>query len=219
MMRRLALLGGVAAVAFAVLPPLGEIAAQLFSGHMAQHLLLIVVAAPLLVASRTFDCERVDLLRPLLRPATAWIAFVSVFLVWHWPTAFRWAAGSEPGRLFEHATILVSAYLFWSVALSRKDQAWLSYGGRALFVMTAAVATDVPGVLMVFSPQAFCAMPHENAIRFGLTPIEDQEIAGMLMWVPANLAFFSFATFLFGRWISDGGQAADISSPPNLVIS
>lgn len=216
-MRRLALTGGLLVVALAFLPPVSAIAEQLFSAHMTQHLLLIVVAAPLLVASRAFDAARVAILQPLLKPVTAWVVFVAVFLFWHWPTAFRWAAGNEPGRLLELATILASAFLFWSVALSQRDGAWLSYGARALFVMTAAVATDLPGVVMVFSPQAVCSMPLENAPRFGLTALEDQQIAGLLMWVPANLGFFSLATWLFARWISDGGTTA--SSPSTVVIS
>jgi putative membrane protein len=217
MTRRAALLGGLFTVAFVILPPLASVAGQLFSAHMTQHLLLIVVAAPLLVVSRAFHPERFSLLRPLFEPAAAWLIFVSVFLFWHWPIAFRWAAGGEATRLLEHGSILASAFLFWSVALSRRDQEWLSYGARALFVMTAAVATDLPGVIMVFSPQALCTMPHENAQYWGLTPLEDQQMAGLLMWVPANLAFFSAATWLFARWISESTPVADSPSPPKMV--
>ena len=77
----------------------------------------------------------------------------------------------------------------------------LNDGARALMVMTAAILTDLPGVVMLFSPRAICVMPGENAARFGLTPLEDQQIAGLLMWVPANLVFFGIAMFLFARWI------------------
>jgi cytochrome c oxidase assembly factor CtaG len=70
-----------------------------------------------------------------------------------------------------------------------------------LLVMTAAVLTDLPGVVMLFAPTAICVMPRENAAAFGLTPLADQQLAGLLMWVPANLVFFGFATFLFARWI------------------
>jgi cytochrome c oxidase assembly factor CtaG len=54
---------------------------------------------------------------------------------------------------------------------------------------------------MLFSPRAICVMPGENAARFGLTPLQDQQFAGLLMWVPANLVFFGIALFLFARWI------------------
>ena len=70
-----------------------------------------------------------------------------------------------------------------------------------MMVVAAAVVTDLPGVVMLFAPRAICVMPDENAGRFGLTPLQDQQIAGLLMWVPANLAFFAIAMFFFARWI------------------
>lgn len=216
MIRRIALLGCLAAVTPVLVPPVSSMAEQLFSVHMAQHLFLIVIAAPLLVVSRVFDPGRTAILKAATGPVTSWTLFVSVFLFWHWPTAFQWAARRELGRLLEHATIFASAFLFWNVALSSRPQAWLSYGARALYVMTAAVATDLPGVIMVFSPQAICTMPHENAGAWGLTALQDQQVAGLLMWVPANLAFFSVATWLFARWISDPGETQQ-ATPPQLV--
>jgi hypothetical protein len=69
-------------------------------------------------------------------------------------------------------------------------------------VMTAAILTDLPGVVMLFAPRAICTMPAEDAKRFGLSPLSDQQLAGLLMWVPANLIFFGIATFLFARWVS-----------------
>ena len=202
MMRKILFGLGVLAVAAAVLPPLARLGEQLFSAHMLQHLLLIVVAAPLLISSGVFD-SAVRRLHGLSQPVAAWTFFVGVFLFWHWPVAFQWAARSEASSLFELATILAAALLFWSVALSQRDQTWLSYGARALYVMTAAIATDLPGVIMLFAPRALCIMPGENAPAFGITPLEDQQIAGLLMWVPANLVFFGIATWLFALWISD----------------
>jgi cytochrome c oxidase assembly factor CtaG len=203
MSRTFAFAGGCAAVAATVLPPLATISERLFSAHMAQHLLIIVVAAPLFVVSRVFTgLTRTAVGSRLTRPVAAWCVFVAVFLFWHWPASFQWAAERESTRLLEHATILFASFLFWSVALSERGQDWLSYGARALMVMTAAVATDLPGVIMVFSPRAICTMPGEDAVRWGLTALQDQQIAGLLMWVPANIVFFGIATWLFARWIS-----------------
>jgi cytochrome c oxidase assembly factor CtaG len=203
-MQRLAFAGGLFAVVLVFLPPISSAAEQLFAFHMVQHLVLIALAAPLLAANRVFEpLQHYAAVRKLTEPVAAWIAFVGVFLFWHWPAAFQWAATYEATRLLENGSILLAALLFWSVALSPRGQGWFSYGGRALFVMTAAVATDLPGVIMVFSPQVICAMPGESAAQWGLTPIQDQQIAGMLMWVPANLVFFGIATWLFALWISD----------------
>jgi putative membrane protein len=153
--------------------------------------LLVAVAAPLLAASR--------ILRGPVAPVTAWILFVSVFQFWHWPAAFQWAAGNTATGILELGSILLAATLFWNAAF---DESRLNAGARALFVMAAAIATDLPGVIMIFAPRAICTMPSENAVRWGLTPLEDQQIAGLLMWVPANLLFFAIATFLLARWMA-----------------
>lgn len=188
--RRWILLGvGVAAALASFLPPLADIAQQLFAAHMTQHLLLIAVAAPLLVAGG---------LEFRIAPLTGWALFVGLFLFWHWPVAFRWAALNPATAALELASILFAALCFWSGVLGRGP---LSDGGRALLVMTAAVLTDLPGVIMVFAPVPICTMPGENAAAFHLTALADQQIAGLLMWVPANLVFFSIATFLFARWM------------------
>jgi putative membrane protein len=184
----------VSVLAVALLEPTAQL---LFAGHMAQHLLLIALAAPLLVLAG---------LEAPIAPLTGWGLFVGIFLFWHWPTAFHWAARHPPAGLLELGSILASAWCFWSAVLGQNR---LGDGARALMVMTAAILTDLPGVVMLFSPIAFCAMPAEDAARFGLTPLSDQQLAGLLMWVPANLVFFAIATFLFARWIS--GQ--DLTRP------
>lgn len=194
--QKAAFITGIIVVLLAISPYVSKAAEQLFSIHMAQHLLLIAVAAPLLALSRFFEW--------LPQSAIAgWAGFVGIFLFWHWPAAFQWAAQTQAGQLLEHGSILLSALLFWRVALAPENSAQLGHGARALYVMTAAIATDLPGVIMVFSPTPFCAMPGENATHWGLTPLDDQRIAGLLMWVPANLVFFSIATWLFSRWIAD----------------
>jgi putative membrane protein len=203
MARRCILAAGFLAALAVLLPPLAAMGQHLFAAHMAQHLLLIAVAAPLLVTGGV---------RLNIRPLTAWLVFVGIFLFWHWPAAFRWASGRLMTEWLEMLSILIAALLFWSAALTANA---LSYGGRALLVMTAAVATDLPGVVMVFSPTNFTQMPQENAAAFGLSLLADQQIAGLLMWVPANLVFFAFATLLFAWWLeppSPAGAAKEISA-------
>jgi cytochrome c oxidase assembly factor CtaG len=198
----MALIGAVAIMA--AVAALSHLSGMLFAFHMSQHLLLIALAAPLLVLGGV---------RLRVHPVFAWCAFVGLFLFWHWPAAFRWAAMRPATELLELGGILVTAWLFWSVALC--DRA-MSYGARALFVMTGAIATDLPGVVMLFAPRAVCAMPHENAAAFGLTPLQDQQIAGLLMWVPANLAFFGIATWLFALWIKE--PRPSMNSSHSVVI-
>jgi putative membrane protein len=147
-----------------------------------------------------------------LQPLAGWSLFVGIFLFWHWPAAFGWAATHRFGTTLEFGTILLSALCFWSGVLGAAS---LSDGARALLVMTAAVLTDLPGVVMLFAPRAICIMPHENAARFGMTPLQDQQLAGLLMWVPANLVFFSIATLLFARWIRGAPAPGEACAQPS----
>ncbi|HEX2593074.1 MAG TPA: cytochrome c oxidase assembly protein, partial [Rhizomicrobium sp.] len=182
--RTLALAGAFLSLFIVLFPPLAAMAHVLFAAHMAQHLILIAVTAPLFAIARPHPLpER------LFAPLTAWLVFVAVFLSWHWPAAFQWAAQSDAATLLELGTILIAATLFWSVLLAPGGERQLSYGGATLALVTAAVVTDLPGVIMLFAPRAICTMPGEDAASFGLTALQDQQIAGALMWVPANLVF------------------------------
>jgi len=203
-MRKLSALAGasLALLGVALLWPAAQL---LFSAHMAQHLLLIAAAAPLLVLGGA---------KIRSAPVLAWTLFVGVFLFWHWPAAFRWAALHPASEMLELASILAAAWYFWSAVFGRSR---LGGGARALMVMMAAVITDLPGVVMLFAPRAICTMPGEDAARFGLSPLGDQQLAGLLMWVPANLVFFAIATFLFARWIGAGDFNRPVGSVPAVT--
>ncbi len=203
MRQALLLVAAAVSLAVALLPPLESAARELFAAHMAQHLILICITAPLLALARPWSAlERVA-------PLTAWCAFVCVFLFWHWPAVFQWAAAAEATRLLELGSVLAAATVFWAAMLAPAPR--LGHGASALFVMTAAIATDLPGVVMIFAPRAICTMPDENAARFGLSALEDQQFAGLLMWVPANLVFFGFAIFLFAQYMR--------AQPPRTLVT
>jgi putative membrane protein len=168
-----------------VVPPLATAGRAVFAAHMLQHLLLIVIVAPLIALAWPRKPS----------PVYAWLLFVAIFLFWHWPVAFRWADQTEVTRLLEFASILTTATAFWMAAFHV-----LAPGAAALYVVAAAVATDLPGVIMIFAPTAICTMPGERSAVWHLTPLADQQLAGLLMWVPANLMFFSIAIALIARW-------------------
>lgn len=205
----------------ALVSPLDDWADASFAAHMGQHLLLIVVAAPLLALSRApivmlsaFDVQgRRGLAvagarsgwnacaRALARPVPAWAVFVGVFLFWHMPAAFSWARRHEAVHIGEHLTLLLSAWLFWSVALVPARH-HLSRGAAALFVVAAAIALDLPSAVMIFSPRPLYTWARAPALPWGLTALQDQELAGLLMWVPGSLVFYSIAIWLFAQWLA-----------------
>ena len=210
----LALAGALAAIALVYCHRLEQRGSNLFSAHMMQH--LAAHRRRSAFARRSAEQWTARDLRTLCsRPAAAWMPVcrhISVLAL-----ACRLSMGGSnawQAASWNMRPLLCAAFLFWSVAFAPKNGDALNYGARALFVMTAAVATDLPGVIMVFAPRAICTMPGENAARWGLTPLEDQQIAGLLMWVPANLVFFSIATWLFARWMSGDTHSAEHLLPP-----
>ncbi len=185
-MSKLMALAGAAFV-LVYLGLLWPIADMLFAAHMTQHLLLIALAAPLLVLGG------VDTKLP---PMLGWGLFVSIFLFWHWPAAFQWAARNPATQLLELATILGAAIAFWSGALGHNK---FNDGARALLVMTAAVLTDLPGVVMMFAPRAICVMPGEDAARFEPEIVMQPRRAVFLHDETQRLRRAAFRTFRFRR--------------------
>ncbi len=203
--KRVCLVLGAVAVTVAVLPPpISTIANELFAAHMMQHLLLIAVAAPLLAASRNNPIS--------LPPVWAWLAFVATFLFWHWSVAFRWAAGSAGGELLELSSILVTAFL----VLERGVRDGEAEPWRARAVRDDGRRRHRPSgrdwAWCSHTASSICTMPGENAPAWGITPLQDQQIAGMLMWVPANLIFFAIATWLFARWMAAPDQHHSVTA-------
>jgi putative membrane protein len=192
-----------------------------FAAHMGQHLLIIVGAAPLLAVSRapvvmlcalgmrarralTWFAARSGwnaCLHALARPAPAWTLFTGTFLFWHLPAAFNWAQRHESVHIIEHLTLLLAAWAFWSAVLV-SARSHLSRGAAALFVVTAAVVLDLPSAVMIFSPRVYYASIGGHALPWHLSALQEQQVAGLLMWVPGSLVFYSIAIWLFAQWLA-----------------
>ena len=218
-------------IALAILePPFAKVAHMLFSAHMLQHLVIMLICAPLLVVARpmfiVFWGAPVTMRRSLARiarssllgvvrrlatsPVTIWMGFVGLFALWHLPGLYALALRNEPAHILEHLCFFISAYGFWSVILSRSGRAKLDYGGRALFVATAATLSGLPGALMLLASRRLYAAHGDGAAQLGLSAIEDQQIAGLLMWVIAGFAYTAIVLTLVYYWLgaSDRRQSA-----------
>jgi len=196
--------------------PLDELADQLLSAHMVQHLLLMLAAAPLLVWARplpyfvwsppmpvrkgiayVWNQAGISRLVHLLKiPAVSWIAFCGTVLLWHVPAIYRWAMGEELRHSLMHLSFLGSALLFWSVVLD-PDHKRLNHFACALFVLSAALVTGLPGALICFARQPLYMLTANASLQDGLTVIADQQLAGLIMWIPMDLFLFGVATALF----------------------
>jgi len=205
-----AFVGGVAAMAVALLGPLAEWAERVaFSAHMAQHLLLTLVVPPLWLIG-TPDW----LLRPVIgvpgaarvgyiltRPAVAFGLAAATLAVWHMPGFFEAALARESIHILEHLTLLGGALLaWWPVVGSLAEWPRLSPPAQLLYLflstipMTAVAApiTLADGVLYPFYESAAGSWP--------LSPRADQELAGVLMWIGGMFGYLAAGTVVFFRW-------------------
>ena len=207
--------------------PADRLSDQLFSAHMVQHLTLMLVAAPLLVSGRTAIVTLWALpkglrhsggswwagswlsrgLRPLLsHPVMIWGWFCGFFVFWHLPGPYAWALGSEPVHVLEHLAFLLSAFAFWSVVIEPLGRRRLDHGSALLFVATAAIVSGLPGALMILAARPLYPAHAEGAAAWGLTLVQDQQLGGLIMWIPAGLAYLLAIAVLFVRWLQTAEQ-------------
>lgn len=228
----------LAALAAALLSPLEALAAGLFAAHMVQHLLLILVAAPLLVVARPTAAlvwglptgvrralRRSGLLRTassaggaLASPAAAWTLAGAALWAWHAPALYGLALERPGVHVLEHATLLGTSILFWWAAVGPGRRGRLGRGGAVLFVFTAALHTGFLGGLLTFSPEAWYPGQSAAAAAWGLTPLEDQQLAGLLMWIPMGLVYAGTALHSLVTWLRDLDAGRAGSAAAGLLV-
>jgi len=224
----LAFIGGWFALV-AALVWLDELSEQLFSAHMAQHELLMLAAAPLIAAAAPLIAllwvlppgarRRVMLAvrRPsvvaatavVTAPPTVWCVHAAALWVWHLPALYDAALEHEAVHIVQHLSFFGSAALFWW-GLVHGRYGRLGYGAAVLYVFATAVHSGVLGALLTFSPRVWYPLYESTASRFGMTPLEDQQLAGLLMWVPASLVFIAGGLYFFAAWIRESERRAQI---------
>ena len=212
---------GLATVVLALLSPLDTLAHGLFVAHMAQHMLLVMVAAPLLVlgapglplaVSLAPDWRRrlgrlrhrpaVHGARDLLtRPLVAWAVHVGTLWAWHMPGPYQAALGNDLVHAVEHASFLATAVLFWWVVLSRQGRRRLAPGFAVLYLFAAALQGSALGALLTLAPAPLYPLQAASAPAWGPAPLADQQLAGLVMWVPADLVDLGAAGALFMGWL------------------
>jgi cytochrome c oxidase assembly factor CtaG len=216
----------------ALISPLDRLSDILFSAHMAQHEILMVVAAPLLVIGRPFlpvlwalpaDMrERFGAWarRPMVRGAWAWATgpFVVLALhatavwVWHAPALFEAALHSETVHAFQHLCFFWTAVLFWW-SMVQGGYGRLGYGIAALFVFATAVQTSVLGALLTFASVLWYPTYGGRSAAWGVTALADQQLAGLYMWVPSGLTFLVLGIALVAAWIGEAERRVALGRP------
>jgi putative membrane protein len=210
------------ALGLALLSPLDGLSSALASAHMVQHLLLLVVAAPLLALSAPSSAilrgsplavrrasgrwrRRLGLthgnLGVLRHPAAVWLLSVGVLWFWHAAGPYDAALDSEPLHLLEHVSFLVTAVLFWHVVVGVRGTARVSDGLGVLLVFAMAMQSVFLSVLLTFARTPWYSGYAATTAPWGLDPLTDQQLAGVLMWIPAGGIYLAVALALLVSWI------------------
>ena len=222
-LRRAAFWGALAAVAVALVSPVDAMSGVLVSAHMVQHVLLILVAAPLLAvsapggallrgtpravrgASRVtrravgLDAAR---LRQLRSPVARWLLYVVTLWLWHASVVYGAAVENAALHALEHATFLASAFLVWSAILG-PARVRVTRGLGLLGVFTLGLQGIFLSVLLTFAREPYYADHLVPPAAWGITPLEDQQLAGVLMWIPAGFVHTGIALFLLVSWLRE----------------
>ena len=202
-LRTVSLAVGVAAVALALAPPFDAAAGRWLSAHMAQHLMLMLGAAPFLAAGRPGGWppgRHPFVRRVLLNPLVVLTLFVGGFWIWHLPGLYDVALSNKAVHVVEHATFLGGSYLFWTVVLDPGPARRLGLGATCGFVFAAMVTNIWLAAALTFSTTPlYTPYLAAGAAR----ALSDQQLAGAVMWVPADIVYFVTLLALLRRLLSD----------------
>ena len=213
---------GWLATAAALVSPIDAAGSALFSAHMVQHELLMIVAAPLLVAGtppatlvwiapatlrRLSPITRlVERAIAVLSAATvAWALHAAAIIIWHVPVLFDAAVHNDAVHALQHASFFGTALIFWWGLLRGRGQR-AAYGISVLSVFTTAVYTSAIGALLSVAPTAWYSPYAESPHAWGLSPLEDQQLGGLIMWVPASIVYTVVGLWLFAAWLRESGR-------------
>lgn len=226
---------GWALLAMALISPVHQLGERLFTAHMLEHEILMAVSAPLLVVARPVggmlwalpqtgrrlvggigrnrDVSR--LWGVLIDPPAATLIHGVAIWVWHLPVLFNAALASPVVHGLQHVSFFGTAILFWW-ALLRGRARTRGYGAAAFYLFITAIHSGFLGILLSLTKTVIYPDQTVAAPEWGLTPLEDQQLAGLIMWVPAGVVYAAAALAMVGIWISrsstlSGGVHASVT--------
>lgn len=220
-------IGALLTLSLALIWPLDELATAALSAHMAQHVMLTAVAAPLLAMSAPLVsglfalpafCRRS--IGCLLRhgafragkglftlPVFAWLLYTLVLWSWHMPSLYQAAVLNHALHTLEHLSFFASALLlWWTVFLSARGND-IGLGSGIFLLFTTALQEGLLGAVLTFSQRTLYPIYESTPGLWGITPLEDQQFAGVLMWIPGGLVYLSASLLLGYRWLVQLGRS------------
>jgi putative membrane protein len=212
---------GWSSLVIALDSPLHELGEQLFCVHMTQHEILMLISAPLLVLGQpalTFlwalppawrdmasNLGRLRIFKKgwgfVSAPLSAWLLSALALWIWHIPWLFERTLRNDGMHAAQHTTFLATALIFWRPVVNRTPA--LGYGGGLVYVFTTILHTSVLGALLTFAPRAWYSSYMMTAPAWHLSALEDQQIGGLIMWIPAGTLLLVVALVLLVRWMHE----------------
>lgn len=210
-------------MAGALVSPLHEAGERSFALHMVEHELLMLVGAPLLVLSRPVGVALWALparwrhalagvhrrgwfsgpWRGLSDPVVATVLQMAALWAWHAPALFDLALAEEGWHIAQHLSFVVTALLFWSAMLDARTVRARTGLAVACLFLTALVGGALGALMALSGSPWYEGYRALGMAPFGLTPVQDQQLAGLLMWVPGGMVHAIAALALLGRWLRE----------------
>lgn len=230
----------------ALATPLDALAESLFSAHMVQHLLLMLVAAPLWVLGtpvlaflwalpplprrrigrywkRSYWLRRTTNI--LTSGGPALVLSTAVLWFWHLPLPYQSALRNSRIHAVEHLTFFGSASLFWWSVLQPTGRRRTSHAGALLLIVATLMQCGALGALLMFATTPWYPMHAAGAAAWGVSLLEDQQLAGLIMWIPSAAIYVGVAAWLFLCWMESDArlglsrQAASTAKGVHLASS
>ena len=236
-LRELAFAAGLASIVIALDSPIDYYSDQLFWVHMGQHIILLTVAPPLILLGRPWPRMwqalplkvRTDVgrtlaharwtapIRAIARPAPAFVVFNANMLLWHIPGAYNLTLNHQWIHDCEHALFFFTGLLFWAHVVDpgpmrARTMTWFF---RAVYVAGAMIASWILAILLVLVQHPLYPHYAELVTRpGGLTALEDQQVAGGMMWVPGSVSYSIALLAIFWRWASPQSERTNGRAAP-----
>lgn len=206
---------GVGIMLLALISPLDALGDDyLFSAHMLQHLCLTTFGPPLLLlGTPAWMLERLltnpfllRILKALTWAPLAFALYNADFLIWHIPSLYNATLGNETVHIFEHMTFMSLGLLSWWPILSPSARLpRLSLGGQVLFIFMNGMPAVLLGAGLTFMPPLYA--PYLAApVVWGISHTVDQQLGGLIMWIPVNLFYIVIMSILFLQWMQKQEQ-------------
>jgi putative membrane protein len=226
------------ALVIALVSPMHAWGRVLFSAHMTQHEVLMLVAAPLLVLSRPIviflwafpvnwsrrigNIGKIGWInrswRFLTIPLVAWLLHAVALWIWHVPVLFEAVQQNEWVHTLQHISFLGSALLFWW-ALIHGPQGARGYGAAVLYLFTTSIHSGTLGALLTVAGTVWYRSYTGLTNSWGLTPLQDQQLGGLIMWIPAGLVYLIAGLALFAGWLHEADVRAAKKTKANLLAT